>query len=111
MSKIIEIELDDGKKYKLGFPTRKDVKYAESKGLDITNAGKVVSFYDMLHYTSLLANHPSITEYEAQKIMERYANEGGDLEEINKFLIEEYTNFTKSPANSTKKKVAKIIKF
>lgn len=106
---IIEIELNDGKTYKLGYPTRKDVKYAESKGLDITNAGKAVSFYDTLYYTSFLANHPSMSEYEAQKIIEKYSEEGGDLEEIQKFLIEQYSNFIKSPANSQVKKTARII--
>ena len=109
MNKLMEITLDDGKSYKLGYPTRKDVKYAEQKGLDITNAGKAVSFYDTLYYTGFLANHPSMSEYEAQKIIEKYSNEGGDLEEIQKFLIEQYSNFIKSPANSEVRKTAKII--
>lgn len=109
MSQIIEIELNDGRTYKLGFPTRKDIKFAERKGLDISNAGKAVSFYDMLYYTAFLANHPSISEYESQKIIEKYVEEGGDLEEIQKFLIDQYTNFIQSPEKSTITKKAKII--
>lgn len=109
MSQVIEIELNEGKTYKLGFPTRKDIKYAEKQGLDISNAGKAVSFYDTLYYTAFLANHPSMTEYEAQKIIEKYVDEGGDLGEIQKFLIDQYSNFIQSPEKSTITKKAKII--
>lgn len=109
MSQLIEIELNDGKTYKLGFPTRKDVKFAEKQGLDITNVGKAVSFYDTLYYTAFLAEHPSTTEYEAQKIIEKYIEEGGDIEEIQKFLTAQYENFIKSPEKSKIIKKAKII--
>ncbi len=109
MSQVIEIELNDGKTYKLGFPTRKDIKYAEKQGLDISNAGKAVSFYDTLYYTAFLANHPSMTEYEAQKIIEKYVDEGGDLAEIQKFLTDQYSNFIQSPEKSAVTKRAKVI--
>lgn len=107
MSKLIEIEVKD-KKYLLGYPTRKDAIRAENIGLDVTNAGKVLSTTETLFYTGLLAKQPTITREKADEIMEDYLAEGGELSEITQFLIEQYVAFTKSP-DGMKKKKAKII--
>ena len=108
MSKIMKIEVGN-KEYKLGYPTRKSAKVAEEHGLDlISNGGKLITLNDKIFYTGLLANHPSMTEYEALGIMEAYKKEDGDIDEIIKFLTEQYMAFIKSP-DGKKKKKAQII--
>lgn len=91
----------------LGYPTRKDAIKAESAGLDVTNI-KLLSMTEALFYTGLLAKQPHITRDEADRIMDDYIEDGGDLEEITKFLVEQYVAFMKSPENKQKQK-AKII--
>lgn len=103
------MKIDVGEKeYILGYPTRKDAVNAETNGLDITNAGKVLSLSETLFYTGLLAKQPKITREESIEILEKYLEEGGELEEITQFLISEYTAFIKSP-DGIKKKKAKIV--
>ena len=106
MSKLMEIEVKD-KKYLLGYPTRRDAIRAENAGLDIVNI-KLLSMQEVLFYSGLLAKQPDIERDEAFKLMETYQAEGGDLEEITKFLTEQYVAFTKSP-DGMKKKKAKIV--
>lgn len=104
----MKIEVGD-KEYKLGYPTRKDVKVAEQNGLDlINNGGKLITLNDKIFYTGLLANHVTMTEYEAENIMEQYKRENGDIDEVIKFLTEEYMAFIKSPEGKKLKK-AKIV--
>lgn len=107
MSKLMKIEIGD-KEYTLGYPTRKDAIKAEANGLDITNAGKILSLSEVLFYTGLLAKQPDITKKVSDELLERYLEEGGELEEITQFLINEYTAFIKSP-DGKKKKKAKIV--
>ena len=106
MSKLMEIEIKD-KKFLLGYPTRKDAIKAENSGLDIVNI-KLLSMQEVLFYSGLLAKQPNIERDEALELMETYQAEGGDLEEITKFLTEQYVAFTKSP-DGKKKKRAKIV--
>ena len=106
MIKLMEIEVK-GKTYLLGYPTRKDAINAENAGLDVTNI-KILSMTEVLFYSGLLAKQPAISREKANEIMEDYLAEGGDLEEITKFLTEQYVAFTKSP-DGTKKKKAKIV--
>lgn len=106
---MLEIEVGE-KTYKLGFPTRSDAKIAENKGLRILQIEeKPLEVSDKLFYTALLAKQPSITENEAGKLLEQYINEGGEIGEINNFLMNQYMAFQQSP-NGKKKKKAKIIK-
>ena len=105
----MKIEVGD-KEYTLGYPTRNDAKVAEQNGVDlINNGGKLITLNDKIFYTGLLANHPSMTEYEAINIMEKYKEEGGDIDEIITFLTNEYMAFIKSPGGKKKKKKAKIV--
>ena len=106
MSKLMEIEVK-GRKYLLGYPTRKDAIRAENVGLDVTNI-RILSTTEVLFYSGLLAKQPKISRERASEIMEDYLAEGGDIEEITKFLTEQYVAFTQSP-EGIKKKKAKII--
>lgn len=104
---VIEIE---EKEYKLGYPTRKDAVNAEKHGLRFLQLENCpLSVTDQLFYTGLLANHPSMTEDEAGRLFEKYLEEGGEVGEINDFLVKQYMAFQQSP-NGKKKKKAKIIK-
>lgn len=97
------------KEYTLGYPTREDAKIAESKGVDlVNNGGKLITLNDKIFWTGLLAKHPSTTEYEAIKIMEKYKEEEGDIDEVISFLTEQYLAFIKSP-DGKKKKKAQIV--
>ncbi len=104
---MLEIEVKE-KTYLLGYPTRQDAIKAEDYGFDVAKI-QVLSMTEILFYTGLLAKQPEITREEADEIMDNYLIEGGDLEEITKFLTQQYVSFTKSP-DGTKKKKAKIIK-
>jgi len=108
-NEMLEIEVGE-KTYKLGFPTRADIKEAENRGLRITQIeDKPITVSEKLFYTALIAKQPEITEEEAQKILVQYIEEGGETGEINDFLLKQYMAFQKSPDGSKKKK-AKIIK-
>ena len=62
---------------------------------------------EALFYTGLLAKQPQITREKAVELLDKYIEEGGEIEEITQFLISEYVAFTKSPEG--KKKKAKIV--
>lgn len=106
--KALQIEIG-GKEYTLGFFTRKDVKTAEKKGLKVGKMDEeLVTQTDKLFYTALLAKQPEISENEAEKLIDKYVDEGGDLGEIISFLAGQITNFMQSQ-NGKKKKEIKIV--
>ena len=108
-NQMIEIEIGE-KTYKLGYPTRKDAKIAEDKGLKLLQIeDKPIGVSEKLFFTGLLAKQPSITEAEAERLLNQYVEEGGEVGEINDFLINQYSAFQQSP-NGKKKKKVKIIK-
>ena len=108
INKYAVIEVGE-KEYKLGFPTRKDAKIAEEHGLTLNNLDKAITIQDIVFYTGLLSNHPSMTPYEAERIAEQYESEDGDLEEIREFLVNQYKTFIQSPDGAKKKKM-KLVK-
>lgn len=107
--KAIQIELED-KEYILGFFTRKDVKIAEKKGLRVSKIeDELFTQTDKLFYAGLLAKQPSITEAEAEAIIEKFINEGGDLQEVVGFLVKQIMGFMTSQTGKSKKKIVKQI--
>ena len=106
-NKVLVIDIE-GKEYKLGYPTRKAVKIAEEKGLNVVDSmNKLITVTDKLFYTGLLA-FQDISEKEAEELLDKYIEEGGDTDEIVSFLSEQYMAFIQSPEGKKKKK-AKII--
>ena len=104
---VIEIE---EKEYKLGFKSRTGVMKAEELGLKLSQIEeKPITVTAKLFYTGLLANQPSITEDEANRLLDKYIEEGGEVGEFNSFLIQQIVGLQQSP-NTKKKKKAKIIK-
>ena len=107
-NKMIEIEVSENK-YLLGFPNRMAIYRAEDAGLNLNDAqNKLVKFVGKLFYTGLLAKQPHLTEEDASDLMDKYIEEGGNLEEITEFLTNQYVGFTKSLDGKATKK-AKII--
>lgn len=103
-AKKIEVE---GKEYLLAFPTRKDAENAERLGfsLNLLESQPLIQM-DKLFHAALLAKQPNITAEMAIEIREKFQDEGGDIGEINSFLVEQYLGFFKFP--NGKKKGKKI---
>lgn len=104
MSKKIIIEVN-GKEYKLGFPNRDAAKVAEKVGFSVFKLeNEYLTQTDKLFYAGLLSYHPSMTEREANKLKEKYSEEG-DIEEVIQFLAGEFSNFMKPKAGKKKAKI------
>ena len=91
--------------------TRDSVKWLESKGFSIEDFDKrPITYFDILWQCGFLANHADVNPNLAEKLMKSYEDEGGDVTEVIRFLVEEYTNFINALAdtNLNKKKKATI---
>lgn len=98
------------KEYTLGYFNRKDAKRAEKKGLKVSRLDEeLLTQTDKLFYTALLAKQPEITEDEADKLIEQFIEEGGDLKDIISFLAEQIVNFIQSQNGKKTKKKIKIV--
>lgn len=109
MAKAKRIEVE-GKEYILAFPTRKDAENAEIMGfcLNLMESQPLIQM-DKLFHSALLAKQPRITAEMAIDIREKYQEEGGDIGDINSFLIEQYMGFFKFQHGKKKAKKAEII--
>lgn len=105
MAKAKKIEVE-GKEYILAFPTRKDAENAERIGfcLNLMETQPLIQM-DKLFHSALLAKQPRISAEMATDIREKYQEEGGDIGDVNSFLIEQYMGFFK--VQNGKKKVKK----
>lgn len=87
----------EGKKYKLGFPTRKSAKKAEELGLNLLDAGKTITMQDKLFFTGLYSYQEGITEDEAEIIEEKFIadtiEDKQTLGELTNFLSTQYLGF------------------
>jgi hypothetical protein len=63
---------------------------------------------DKLFHSALLAKQERITAEMAIEIREKYQEEGGDIGEINSFLIEQYMGFFKLKDGKKTKKAETI---
>lgn len=107
--KICEIEVE-GKEYKLCL-TRKSVKLLEALGFDLQDFGKKpITYTEMLWICSFITYHDDMRDEDVAGLMDKYREEGGDLEEVISFLIDEYSAFAFAPTDTKLKKKAKITK-
>ena len=94
--------------------TRDSVKEIEARGFNIQNfIEKPLTYMDVLWYGGFVANHPDVNLNLAVKLIEKYQEEGGDVNEVINFLADEYSNFVNAPTDTKskrKKKKAKIVK-
>lgn len=109
MAKAKKIEVD-GKEYILAFPTRKDAENAEKMGFCLNlMETQPLNQMDRLFHSALLAKHPRISADMASEIREKFQEEGGDIGDVNSFLIEQYMGFFKSQNGKKKVKKAETI--
>ena len=109
MSQAIKIEVGE-KEYILGFPTRESARQAELKGFDFNLLeSQPIIQSDRLFYTALCSNQEKMTVSLAMEIKEKYIEEGGDIAEINSFLLNQYVGFIVSPEKKKKKTKKAII--
>lgn len=109
MAKAKKIDVG-GEAYILAFPTRKDAENAERLGfcLNLMETQPLIQM-DKLFHSALLAKQSRITAEMATDIREKYQEEGGDIGEINSFLIEQYMGFFKSQVGKKNTKKAETI--
>lgn len=109
MAKAKKIEVE-GKEYILAFPTRKDAENAERIGFSLSlMENQPLIQMDKLFHSALLAKQSRITAEMATEIREKYQDEGGDIGEINSFLVQEYMGFFKSQNGKKRSKTAETI--
>lgn len=109
MAQAIKIEAGE-KEYILGFPTRESARQAELKGFDFNLLeSQPVTQSDRLFYSALCSNQKEMTVNLAMEIKEKYIAEGGDIAEINSFLLNQYVGFIVSQEKKKKAKKAVII--
>lgn len=90
--------------------TRDSVKWLESRGFSIEDFDKKpITYYDILWQSGFIANHSEVNPNLAEKLMKGYEEEDGDVTEVIRFLIEEYTNFIDALADTNLKKKKKAI--
>lgn len=114
MSKFMKLEVK-GKEYLIGFSNRVSVLKAEREGfikaLNSMDNAPVEGTAKLLHF-GMLEKHPKNTVEECNQILNDYIEEnmsdeeGVDIGQISKFVIEQYTAFSGAPAG--KKKIKKI---
>ena len=109
MAKAKKIEVE-GKEYILAFPTRKDAENAEKIGfcLNLMETQPLTQM-DKLFHSALLAKQPRISAEMAIDIREKFQEEGGDIGDVNSFLIEQYMGFFKFQSGKKKVKKAETI--
>ena len=106
---ICQIEIE-GKEYKLCL-TRKAVKVVEALGFDLQNfIKKPITYTEMLWVSAFITYHDDMENDDVASLMDKYREEGGDVEEVINFLIDEYSHFAFAPTDTKLKKKAKITK-
>lgn len=90
---------------------RDSIVWLESAGFNISDfEKKPLITVELLWAAGFIMNHPEVNSNLALKLMESYKEEGGDVSEVAKFVLEEYQSFINalSVTNSKKKKKATI---
>ena len=90
--------------------TRDTVKWLEGNGFVLEDfEKKPITYYDILWNAGFIENYPHVHPQLAFKLMNSYEEEGGDVKEVIRFMIEEYTNFINALTDTKSKKKAKIV--
>lgn len=63
---------------------------------------------ELLWTAGFVMNHPEVNPTLALKLMDTYKEEGGDVTEIAKFILEEYQSFINALSDTKSKKKATI---
>ena len=88
---------------------RESVTWLESSGFDVSKFdSKPLTYVELLWAAGFIMNHPEVNPNLALKLMDSYREEGGDIAEIAKFVMEEYQSFISALSVTNSKKKAKI---
>ena len=85
---------------------RESVTWLENSGFDVSEFDKKpLTYIELLWTAGFIMNHSEVNSNLALKLMDSYKEEGGDVTEIAKFIMEEYSSFISalSVTNSKKK--------
>lgn len=90
---------------------RNAIKEMEKLGFNIqTFMAKPVTQMDVLWYGGFLTKHKNLSQNTVLGLLDKYREEGGDVNEVIEFLAEEYSNFVNAPTDTKAKKKATIVK-
>lgn len=90
--------------------TRNSVKWLEGNGFSLDDfEKKPVTYYDILWNAGFIEKYPHVHPQLAEKLMNSYEEEGGDVKEVIRFIFEEYVNFINALADTKSEKKATIV--
>lgn len=88
---------------------RESVTWLENSGFDMSKFdSKPLTYVELLWTSGFLMNHSEVNANLALKLMDTYKEEGGDISEVVKFIIEEYQSFISALSVTNSKKKVKI---
>ena len=106
---ICKINIEE-KDYELCL-VRESIKWLEARGISIRDIdARPLTFIDGMWTALFVQNYGDISETQCLDLMEKYKEEKGDIGEVIKFGIEEYTAFLNALNGTKLKKKAKITK-
>lgn len=88
---------------------RESVMWLENAGFSVGDfEKKPVLSIELLWTAGFLMNHKTVNPNLALKLMESYTEEGGDVAEVARFVLEEYQSFITALSVTNSKKKATI---
>lgn len=107
MSKVLIIDVAN-KEYKFGLD-RKEIVRAEKIGFRIREIeSSPVTQISMFWKVGLHKHQPNLNDMQCDDLMDKYIEEGGDVNEVIEFLSQEYVAFLQTTQADTKKKKARV---
>ncbi len=88
---------------------RNSIVWLENTGFKVSDfENKPLVTIELLWTAGFIMNHPEVNSNLALKLMETYEEEGGDVTEVSKFVLEEYGSFMNALSDTKSKKKATI---
>lgn len=88
---------------------RESVMWLEGAGFNVVDFDKKpVTSVELLWTAGFIMNHSEVNPNLALKLMDTYKEEGGDVSEVAKFVLEEYQSFINALSVTKSKKKATI---
>lgn len=88
---------------------RESIVWLENAGFNISDFEiKPLVTIELLWSAGFIMNHKDVNPNLALKLMDSYKEEGGDVTEVAKFILEEYQSFISALSDTNCKKKAKI---
>ena len=86
---------------------RESVMWLESAGFNVSDFDKKpFTYIELLWTAGFIMNHSDVNPNLALKLMDSYTEEGGNVTDVAKFVIEEYQSFMNAlSVTSSKKKI------